>query len=156
MLELCAYAANVRSTGTATMSRSSRARLWTCDDHGLSACGVSPTRQADEDKHAAIFNSRIREECQNANAFLSLASARNVTEASRQNLSTTQPHSSIGRLAQGNTEKPCMQEVKSAKPSLRGWYTRRRRITSPKYSANPNRARPGMLRCPIKQRQLDH
>lgn len=66
MVELCAYAANVRSTGSATMSWSSRARLWTSDDLGLSACGVSPTRQAEENKHVEIFNGRIREECQKA------------------------------------------------------------------------------------------
>jgi putative transposase len=52
-----------------------------------------------ENGHIESFNGRFREECLNAQAFFSLAEARRIVEAWRQDYNTVRPHSSLGGMS---------------------------------------------------------
>ena len=52
-----------------------------------------------ENSHFESFNGRFREECLNAHALFSLAEARRVVEAWRQDYNTVRPHSSLGGMS---------------------------------------------------------
>jgi putative transposase len=44
------------------------------------------------------FNARVRDECLNANVFVSLADARSKLDAWRRDYNERRPHTSLGRL----------------------------------------------------------
>ena len=52
-----------------------------------------------ENGHIESFNGRFREECLNAQTFFSLAEARRIIEAWRQDYNTVRPHSSLAGMS---------------------------------------------------------
>ncbi|KVF78118.1 transposase [Burkholderia sp. FL-7-2-10-S1-D7] len=52
-----------------------------------------------ENAHIESFNGRLREECSNQHAFLSLYNAPGRIEAWRTDYNSVRPHSALGKLA---------------------------------------------------------
>lgn len=70
--------------------------------------------------HVESFNGQFREECLNAYAFRSLASARNVIEGWRQDDNTARAHSALGGLAPEEYQRAMKN---SQSPNLRVVYS---------------------------------
>lgn len=69
-------------------------------------------------------NGRFREECLNVHAFRSMAEAREIIEAWRQDYNTARPHSALGGLAPEEYGRAMNEEnLTSQGPSLRVVYS---------------------------------
>ena len=73
----------------------SRAVLLWAQQHGVEWHYITPGKPR-ENGYTESLNGKIRDECLNENVFTSLAHARGLIEAWRQDYNTVRPHSSIG------------------------------------------------------------
>ena len=77
-----------------------------------------------ENGHVESFNGKVREECLNANAFRSLAEARDIIEAWRQDYNTARPHSSLGGMPPEEYGRAMNEEnLNSQSPNVRVVYS---------------------------------
>ena len=67
-------------------------------EHGVLLDFIRPGRPMDNG-HIESFNGRLRQECLNQNAFVSLADARRTVEAWRQDYNRERPHSALAGLS---------------------------------------------------------
>ncbi len=66
--------------------------------HGVRLDFIEPGRPM-QNGHLESFNGKFRDECLNQHWFLSLADARRLIEAWRDDYNTTRPHSALGQVA---------------------------------------------------------
>jgi putative transposase len=77
-----------------------------------------------ENGHVESFNGKFREECLNAHAFQSMAEARDIIEAWRQDYNTARPHSALGGLAPEEYGRAMNEENQNCQsPNLRMVYS---------------------------------
>lgn len=77
-----------------------------------------------ENGHVESFNGKFREECLNAHAFQSLAKARDILKAWRQDYNTARPHSALGGLAPEEYGRTMNEENRTSQnPNLRVVYS---------------------------------
>jgi putative transposase len=67
-------------------------------EHGVKLQFIRPGKPV-ENAHIESFNGRLREECLNQHAFVSLEDARKRIEAWRTDYNSAHPHSALGLLA---------------------------------------------------------
>ncbi|CAD6529224.1 IS3 family transposase ISDet2 [Paraburkholderia hiiakae] len=67
-------------------------------EHGVKLQFIRPGKPV-ENAHIESFNGRLREECLNQHAFVSLDDARKRIEAWRTDYNSVRPHSALGQLA---------------------------------------------------------
>ncbi|WP_441301336.1 integrase core domain-containing protein [Burkholderia sp. S-53] len=67
-------------------------------EHGVKLQFIRPGKPV-ENAHIESFNGRLREECLNQHAFVSLDDARRRIEAWRTDYNSVRPHSALGQLA---------------------------------------------------------
>ncbi len=67
-------------------------------EHGVKLEFIRPGKPMDNG-HIESFNGKLRDECLNQNAFLSLAAARDSLERWRQDYNRERPHSSLGWMS---------------------------------------------------------
>ena len=67
-------------------------------EHGVKLQFIRPGKPV-ENAHIESFNGRLREECLNQHAFVSLDDARIRIEAWRTDYNSVRPHSALGQLA---------------------------------------------------------
>jgi putative transposase len=65
-------------------------------EHGVTRQSIRPGKPI-ENAFCESFNGKLRDECLNANWFASVADARRVIEAWRQEYNDVRPHKSLGR-----------------------------------------------------------
>ena len=68
-----------------------------------------------ENAHIESFNGRLREECLNQHAFVSLDDARIRIEAWRTDYNSVRPHSALGQLAQDQFRQ--LHQPKAGEPT---------------------------------------
>ncbi|CAB3767220.1 transposase [Burkholderia paludis] len=66
--------------------------------HGVKLQFIGPGKPV-ENAHIESFNGRLREECLNQHAFVSLDDARKRIDAWRTDYNSVRPHSALGQLA---------------------------------------------------------
>lgn len=82
-----------------------------------------------ENGHIESFNGRFREERLNAQAFFSLAVARRVVEAWRQDYNTVRPHTPLGGMSPEEYRRAVMGENTEAVTTNYPWYTWRGKVS---------------------------
>jgi len=70
-----------------------------------------------ENGHVESFNGKFREECLNAQTFRSMAEARDIIEAWRQDYNTSPPHSSLGGMAPEEYRRAMNEENQTGQSS---------------------------------------
>jgi putative transposase len=87
-----------RKSRSWTTDRSSLAgRTQWADAHGVRLRFIAPGKPI-QNAYIESFHGRFRDECLNEAWFLSLADARRIIEAWRQDYNTVRPHSALGYL----------------------------------------------------------
>jgi len=90
----------------------------------LGATGVHPARQADGEQPCGELQRQVPRGMPERHAFRSLAEAREIIKAWRQNYNTAQPHSSLGGLAPEEYGRAMNEEYQNGQsPNLRLAYS---------------------------------
>ncbi|AFQ46705.1 Transposase [Burkholderia cepacia GG4] len=90
-------------------------------EHGVKLQFIRPGKSV-EDAHIESFNGRLREECLNQHAFVSLDDARMRIEAWRTDYNSVRPHSAFRQLAPDQFRQ--LHQPKTGKPTkLRMMYS---------------------------------
>ena len=91
-------------------------------EHGVKLQFIRPGKPV-ENAYIESFNGRLREECLNQHAFVSLDDARKRIETWRTDYNSARPHSALGQLAPDQFRQ--LLQSKTGKPANYEWCTRR-------------------------------
>ncbi len=75
-----------------------------------------------------ISEQRLREECLNQNVFVSLAEARRMVEAWRQDYNRERPHSALAGLSPEQFRASYYRNIKNKLPPTYPWDTKRSKV----------------------------
>jgi putative transposase len=82
--------------------------------HGVQLRFIAPGKPV-QNAHIESFHGRFRDECLNEAWFLSVADARRIIEAWRQDYNTVRPHSALGYLTPGEFEQLSLAGAETAR-----------------------------------------
>jgi putative transposase len=86
----------------------SRHFLGWCEEQGIAVIHIQPGRPM-QNGHIESFNGRLRDECLNANWFVSLADAKRKIESWREEYNAERPHSSLAYRTPSEFAKTCSE-----------------------------------------------